>query len=411
MFGNINDGKLNHGDVLCLNWGSIHSNNNIFVRDSENGDSLWDIIDSTVSDNTVIVAVIDEEHLHWDARADRAAAVLAKLRAAVEVRVSATPKTVSLHNVIVRRKSVVEAQMIKEGIVINPDIKVSDRQDAEEYLIDEAIGKRDMLAQCYSEMGKTINPLLLIQLPNDGATISSEDKTMRDMVVSHLRKKGITTGSGELAVWLSDSADKINLDGIEKLNSPVKVLLFKEAIAKGWDCPRAAVLLIFRKLQSNEFAIQTLGRILRMPEQKHYFNPLLNMGYVYTNLSKNRIIVAGETEDYWKQELIRSYRRENLNNVKLPSVYEFYAASDRNRLGSDFTQFLLEFIRKHWLMNSVPPSIFSIDREGNMTIPESLTGRNEDTVSNRHLLETFLEDTSQCQRCHYYDTQGFENSE
>lgn len=385
---NITDGKLHEGDVLCLNWDSIHSEDNILVRDTENGNSLWDIIEVTRREKTAIVAIIDEEHLHWDKSADRASAVLAKLKPIVEVRVSATPKTISPHTVTILRKDVVKAQMIKEGIVINPDIQVKETQEVETYLIDEALKKRDLLAASYDEMQKNINPLLLIQLPNDNATISAEDKTIRDEVVAWLRDQhAITIESGELAIWLSDKSDKQNLVGIEKPDSGVKVLLFKEAIAKGWDCPRASVLLIFRKLQSNEFAIQTLGRILRMPEQKYYFNPLLNKGYVYTNLAKDRIVVAGESEDYWKQNIITAYCRENLNNIKLNSVYEFYAASDRNRLGTDFAKFLYDFVKKHWLQNAVTPSLFGIDDEGNMIISDTLPGMGEDIGSNRQTVE------------------------
>lgn len=389
MFDSIADGKLNHADVLCLNWGSIHNEDNILVRDTENSNSLWDIIEATKCDKTAIVAIIDEEHLHWDARADRAATVLAKLKPIVEVRVSATPKTITHNCVVVHRKEVVQAQMIKDGIVINPDLVVKESQEVEDYLIDEALKKRDLLAKCYAEMGKNINPLLLIQLPNDNATLSSEDKTMRDQVVNYLKTKyAIFTESGEMAIWLSDKADKQNLDGIEKPDSQVKVLLFKEAIAKGWDCPRASVLLIFRKLQSNEFAIQTLGRILRMPEQKYYFNPLLNKGYVYTNLSRDRIVVAGESEDYWKQNIITANRRKNIQNITLPSVYELYAASDRNRLGTDFAQFLYEFMKKHWLNSgAVQASLFGIEDDGTMIMSSSFPGMDEDINANRQALE------------------------
>ncbi len=391
MYSSITDGALHHGDVLCLNWGSIHSENNVLVRETEKGQSLWDIIENTKNDKTAIVAIIDEEHLHWERTADRAAAVLNRLKPIVEVRVSATPKTNSEYAVAIPRKDVVAAQMIKEGIVINPEIESNDSVEVEDYLIDEALLKRNLLANCYAEMNKTINPLLLIQLPNDSTTISTEDKTIRDQVIKYLKEKyEISLESGELAIWLSDKSDKVNLDGIEKPNSPVKVLLFKEAIAKGWDCPRAAVLLIFRKLQDNNFAIQTLGRILRMPEQKYYLNPLLNKGYVYTNISSSRIAVTGESEDYWKQNLTIAYRRENLNNIALKSVYEFYPASDRNRLGTDFGQFLYEFIKKYWLQSSVHVPLFGIDDDGNMIIQSSLPNFGENVISNREIAETKL---------------------
>lgn len=388
LYENITDGKLHHGDVLCLNWGSIHSEDNIMVRETERGQSLWEIIENTKHEKTAIVAIIDEEHLHWEHTADRAAVVLSQLKPIVEVRVSATPKTISSYTVTIPRKDVIAAQMIKEGIVINPEIENKDSAEVEDYLIDEALSKRNHLAECYAEMGKNINPLLLIQLPNDRSTVSSEDKSMRDQIVAYLKGKyGISFDSGELAMWLSDKLDKRNLDGIEEPDSPVKVLLFKEAIAKGWDCPRASVLLIFRKLKDSNFAIQTLGRILRMPEQRYYFNPLLNKGYVYTNISTSRITVTGESEDYWKQNLIIAYRRENLNNVSLKSVYEFYPASDRNRLGSDFTQYLYEFIKKHWLQGAAQASLFSLDDDGNMVVSSTLSVLGEDIVSNRDAAE------------------------
>lgn len=391
MFESITDAQLHHGDVLCLNWGSIHSEDNILVRETENGNSLWEIVENTRRERTAIVAIIDEEHLHWDNTADRAGIVLNRLNPIVEVRVSATPKTQAPYTVTIPRKLVVEAQMIKDGIVINPEIEAKDSVEVEDYLIDQALAKRKLLAECYEEMGKDINPLLLIQLPNDSATISAEDKTMRDQIITYLKEKyEISVESGELAIWLSDKSDKRNLDGIEKPDNPVKVLLFKEAIAKGWDCPRASVLLIFRKLKDNNFAIQTLGRILRMPEQKHYFNPLLNKGYVYTNIASSRIAVTGETEDYWKLNLLTARRRDNLNNVALQSVYEYYPASDRNRLGQDFKQFLYEFIKKHWFQDAVQGSLFDIDESGNMVMRSSLPGFGDDAMANREAVEKRL---------------------
>ncbi len=388
MYDDITDSKLHHGDVLCLNWGSVHSEDNIMVRETESRHSLWEIVENTKLDSVAIVAIIDEEHLHWDRTADRAEIVLNRLKPIVEVRVSATPKTISSYTVTIPRREVIAAQMIKERIVINPEIASKDSVEVEDYLIDEALNKRNLLAKCYADMDKDINPLLLIQLPNDGATISAEDKTVRDQVITYLKKEyEITFDSGELAMWLSDKSDKINLNGIEELKSPVKVLLFKEAIAKGWDCPRAAVLLIFRKLQDNNFAIQTLGRILRMPEQRYYFNPLLNRGYVYSNISASRITVTGEAKDYWKQKPITTYRRKNLNNISLQSVYEFYPASDRNRLGTDFAQFLCEYIKKHWLQSAIQGTLFGLDDNGNMVVPDTLPGFGEDIASNRSTVE------------------------
>ena len=77
---------------------------------------------------------------------------------------------------------------------------------------------------------------------------------------------------------------------------------------QGWDCPRASILLLQREwnVENYVFNIQTLGRIMRMPEQKHYENyPALNIGYVYT-ASDNFEIVDDLAKDYVsKDQMVR----------------------------------------------------------------------------------------------------------
>ena len=55
-----------------------------------------------------------------------------------------------------------------------------------------------------------------------------------------LKKFGYTTENGRLAIYLSDKDNKINLENIEKNENEVEDMIFKQAIALGWDCPRAA---------------------------------------------------------------------------------------------------------------------------------------------------------------------------
>ena len=88
-----------------------------------------------------------------------------------------------------------------------------------------------------------------------------------------------------MAIRLSE--DKKNLENISKIDNEVEVLIFKQAIALGWDCPRAQILVLFRNWKSLTFSIQTVGRIMRMPEIKkgHYKIDKLNHSYVFTNLN------------------------------------------------------------------------------------------------------------------------------
>ena len=137
--------------------------------------------------------------------------------------------------------------------------------------------RKELALQYEAELGKNkLNPLLLVQLPSDNVTLTDEDKNIRDIVEGILSNEyGISTNNGRLAVWLSGERDK---DGLEDKNGFQDVLLFKQAIAQGWDCPRAAILISYRTVQSPNFGIQTVGRILRMPHQKHYEHNDLNYG-------------------------------------------------------------------------------------------------------------------------------------
>ncbi len=347
------EGTIKAGEILFVNWESINKEKNVMVRDSEQNASLYEITRRTQEEAGLpIVVVIDEEHLFWSKSADKSSKVLQKINPKVEIRISATPKSNSDHKVTISREEVVNEEMIKKQVVLNPDITkgYNDENELNIHLIQCALEKRRLLAEAYKKEGTNINPLLLIQLPNDTSeSMTSEDAAIADQVKTYLREiKDITTENQKLAVWLSN--EKANLDGLEQPDNMTEVLLFKQAIALGWDCPRAAVLLIFRKLQSNQFTIQTVGRILRMPEQKFYKNDLLNVGYVYTDISKDQIQIVAEDMDYLNKDALQAIRRDNLQNVALQSYYSVYKSSDRNRLGPDFKKELIDCFSRNWLV-------------------------------------------------------------
>ena len=243
------------------------------------------------------------------------------------------------------------------------------------------------MAEAYKKEGSNINPLLLIQLPNDTTeSMTAEDAAIATQVKTYLREiKDITTENKKLAVWLS--GEKENLDGLEEPDNMTEVLLFKQAIALGWDCPRAAVLLIFRRLQSNQFTIQTVGRILRMPEQKFYKNDLLNVGYVYTDISKDQIQIVAEDMDYLNKDALQAIRRENLQNVALQSYYSIYKSSDRNRLGPDFKKELIDCFSRNWLVKWHQFSFsFDDEEEPESEDTQSVAAQNREQVErNEHI--------------------------
>lgn len=356
------DGYIKPGEILFVNWESINKDKNIMVKETENSASLYDITRRTQDDNGIpIVLVIDEEHMFAGKNAKKSEKVLATIQPKVEIRVSATPNPRMCQLVEVPREKVIEEEMIKENIVLNPALDFKDPHGSlNQHLIWLALQKREELAKVYNDLGVKINPLLLIQLPNDSSeNMSADDTKIKDEVIATLDAYGINTTNGKLAIWLSGEKTD-NLDVIDRPNDPTEVLLFKQAITLGWDCPRAAVLLIFRKIESFQFSAQTVGRILRIPEQKYYTDQRLNQGYVYTNLSKDIIEIVKDDMDYLSTNVV-ALRREGIKNIVLDAEYSERLSTDRNRLGTDFKDVLKNTFKSEWGLSTGQMSLFTED--------------------------------------------------
>lgn len=356
-FDDVNPSEgLNPGEVLFLNWESINKENAVMIRDNEQNRTLYRLTRRTKENGYPIVVIIDEEHMFGGKNAKKSELVLKNIEPKIELRISATPSTFGCTTVSVPRQMVIDEEMIKKGIQLNPHISGSNTGELSmnEQLIEDALKRRTALAKTYKDFN--INPLLLIQLPNDNSdTLSTEEKNYVEEITRYLEvRKNISVDNNKLAVWLSGR--KENVIGIEKQDSMVEVLLFKQAIALGWDCPRASVLLIFREIKSQTFTTQTVGRILRMPQQRHYTNDVLNYGYVYTNLSTDMIEVVRDDMNYISK--IPVHIRKGIENVQLNSVYQNRRKTP-HVLMSPFKKFFKKVVSDRWDLPS--QELFSFD--------------------------------------------------
>lgn len=109
------------GEILFVNWESINKEKNVMVRDTEKSASLYDMTRRTQDDHGIpLVVIIDEEHMFGGRNARKSEKVLATIRPKVEIRISATPNPRDCQMVEVFRDKVIEEEMIKESIVLNP---------------------------------------------------------------------------------------------------------------------------------------------------------------------------------------------------------------------------------------------------------------------------------------------------
>lgn len=275
--------QLERNEVVLLNWASIASDRTLLRSGSEQRLTLADVCQATHEAGRRILVVIDESH-HTQAT-ENAQQLLAEIAPDAILEMSATPNILVAGNrelVKVEREEVRSAGLIRERILINPDLDAllngQDELEVEQALLTAALRQRAVLAAAYRAQGIAINPLLLVQLP-DGAA----GEEVRGWVQPLLAAQEITVENGRLAVWLSGERTVApDDDTLVGNDGAIEVLLFKQAVATGWDCPRAQVLLKLRDPSRRApFEIQTLGRIMRMPERHHYPDEQLNQGYVF----------------------------------------------------------------------------------------------------------------------------------
>lgn len=290
FFEDLDDKRIDQNEILFFNWESINKEGNIYIRDNEQDNNLSNVIAQTKEEDRTIILIIDESHHH--ATSEISQNLIRDIGPKLTIEVSATPVLESPDEIVsVQLEDVKVEGMIKKAVVLNPefnnilkDKKIQSQlsKQSEELVIELALKKRKALKEAYAKKKLNINPLVLVQLPDRKTSL---EDVIKNKVIAILKDKHkITTENGKLAIHLSGHHE--NLDNVSQFDSEAEVLIFKQALALGWDCPRAHMLVLFRDWQSIVFSIQTIGRIMRMPnpDYGHYTNEILNYGYIFTNL-------------------------------------------------------------------------------------------------------------------------------
>ena len=346
-FQDLIDKTIPENSILFLNWESINKiNKNTIIRENEEEFYLSKVLENTKDKGRQIILIIDESHHH--ATSEISQKLIKDISPKLTIEVSATPVLINPDEIVtVNIEEVKLAGLIKKSVKLNYNFKNSLFKNrinsalskgSEQFVIDEAIKKRRELKKKFSDLKSKINPLLLIQLP-DNIKGQEEDK-VRIRVQEYLEYKyNIKTQNGKLAIRLSE--DKTNLQNIAKNDNEAEVLIFKQAIALGWDCPRAQILVLLRNWKSLNFSIQTIGRIMRMPEIKkgHYSKEILNHSYVYTNLS-DISLKEDQARDY-----VTIYSSHTKKKIKLTS-YSRIRQREQTRLSPIFNEIFLKEAKK-----------------------------------------------------------------
>ena len=257
-------------DACFINWEKLTKKDNSAFKEGDYG-SFPERIDQAINDGLTFKIIIDESHANFTEKSD---AVVRLFKTDKIIRCSATPLVDKRAKLIeIAEEDVIAEGLIKKLLVINDNFpQVIETENHTEYLLEKALAKQRRLRRAFIERGADVNPLIVVQIPNDS-------DALLETVERFFENNGISYDTGTLAVWLSEK--HINLENIDKINAEPIAVIIKQAIATGWDCPRAHIL-VKRENMEETFEVQTIGRIRRMPEAKHYNDDLLDSCYIYT---------------------------------------------------------------------------------------------------------------------------------
>jgi superfamily II DNA or RNA helicase len=283
------------GDVFVTTWQTVATR----VKDSRNvhrpGEmnmTVEELVAGLRARKLRVGVVVDEAHHgFFGAGAETQAMKFFRevLRPEYTVLVTATPDDADierfqkslgmarLNRITISRREPVDEGLIKEGVKCVAYLAPPGQEALVDY---EAVALRDGVAlhnRLKDELRKLrvpLTPLLLVQ-------VDSKDKSVEK---AKERLKGLGFTETQIAVHTAEEPDS----GLLALanDESREVLVFKMAVALGFDAPRAFTLVSMRAARDEDFGVQLVGRILRVHRKLQgrahakSLPPALRYGYV-----------------------------------------------------------------------------------------------------------------------------------
>jgi hypothetical protein len=283
------------GDVFVQTWASVAKTNKGSLRvrrASEAALSLDEMLAALRADGVHVGVVIDEAHLNFGVAAKAAAAFyLDTLRPDFTLLATATPNDEKLveferaagvtveTRVTVERGDVVAAALNKRGLKLGVlRFREADAQlvEPEQAALAAGWDQHGRVKARLSERGITVVPLLLVQVEDRPA--GGQDP------VERVRGKLVEIGVPAAVIKVHTSGQPDPDFHTFAYDPAVEVLVFKVAVATGFDAPRAWTLVSVRPNRGKAFGLQIVGRIMRVhPAVRpiHGQDDLLDRGYVF----------------------------------------------------------------------------------------------------------------------------------
>lgn len=283
---------LEPGKIYFLNTQKLSSSSKMTKICDGRDFTIWQTIENTVQEyGKQLVLIIDEAHRGAKTNQNtimqkfingsesdglEPLPMVIGMSATIERFDKLAGASLSTHSkVAVSPKEVRESGLLKDRIEIHyPDESVINKNIAVlQAATDEWIDKCKHWYD-YTEKQHYTNvcPVFLIQVePGTGGRVSNTD--LEECLREVEKRVGKAFETGEV-VHAFGEKNTLTLNGLSvpycqpsAINDDrnIKVVLFKEALSTGWDCPRAEAMMSFRVARDSTYIAQLLGRMIRTP--------------------------------------------------------------------------------------------------------------------------------------------------
>lgn len=292
---------LEDGHIYFLNTQKLGKAGNLGRHSDTRQYTIWETIENTArlkSDR--LYFIIDEAHRGMQGRqAGTATTIMQRfIKGSPEHNLSPVPVVIgmsataerfdalvgkgtnsTLHKVIISPAQVRQSGLLKDRIVITYPEDPTKHSDMAvlQAATDEWVEKcKHWYQYTYEQHYTNVNPVFVIQVcAGSGKKVSDTD--LDDVIAKIEERMGGTFKEHEVVHTFGSTGSLI----IHGLNVPhvepseiaddrrIRVVLFKENLSTGWDCPRAETMMSFRRAEDATYIAQLLGRMVRTPLQCH----------------------------------------------------------------------------------------------------------------------------------------------
>jgi len=351
--------RLSPGRVYFLNTQKLTSSSLLVKEGNLQNWTIWQMIENTAKASPQsFYLIIDEAHRGMSdvnksvsarTRAENARLTIVQrfVKGDKSVGLSAVPLIVGISATPERFLAVlkdtdrtphtvnVEPEMVRGSGLIKDRIKlaVADQGDQADWsMLAEAGRKWTRYGREWDDYCSTnavrplVRPVLVVQVEN--GTNETASKTSLSTCIKVLQDACGLLPAAAFAHCFDDSGDvpagPISLRKIEASkvqdDPDVRIVFFKTALSTGWDCPRAEVMMSFRKAVDDTLIAQLVGRMVRTPlarrvESNEYLNgvslslPRYDEAAVDAIIKKLQDPEAGGTGEVVREAEMTTYRR------------------------------------------------------------------------------------------------------